>query len=102
MPDLTRRQKEIINMFAQGLRVNGVPTTPTCQQVGNALGISEKTVDAHLYREGGIYETLGANNQTDAVVKAILTGQIPVDGISPETNEAWRGVLSNPENGEFL
>lgn len=58
-PALTRRELEILTLSAQG---------KTAQQIGDSLGITKRTVDAH--REA-IIRKLGVSNITQAVSTAI-------------------------------
>ncbi len=55
-PELTDREREIMDELARGL---------TYKEIGRRLGISGATVKNHLYR---IYEKLGVRSRTEAVV----------------------------------
>jgi len=56
-PRLSRRQREILHMVAQGL---------ANKQIAHRLGIAEGTVKAHIH---AIFRALGVSNRTQAVVK---------------------------------
>ena len=56
-PRLSRRQREILLMVAQGL---------ANKQIAHRLGIAEGTVKAHIH---AIFRALGVSNRTQAVVK---------------------------------
>jgi len=73
-PNLTEREKEILDMKARGYETAaGILTTPTHKEIGEILGIAESTVDNHLQ---GAYAKLRVHDQTDAVLKAIAWGEI--------------------------
>lgn len=57
-PKLTRRQQQVLDLLARGLRN---------AEIGERLYISEKTVRNHLTE---IYRTLGVSNRTAAIVAA--------------------------------
>ncbi len=59
---LTRRQKEVLNLLAQGL---------SNRRIGRALHITEQTVKAHLHM---VYHKLGVADRTEAVVIALRQG----------------------------
>jgi len=58
LPDLTQRQRETLRLLAQG---------HSNAQIAHALGISERTVKAHLK---AIYEALSVDTRVQALVKA--------------------------------
>ncbi|MEZ4517630.1 MAG: response regulator transcription factor [Chloroflexota bacterium] len=62
--DLTPREKEVLELVAQGL---------TNKAIGLRLSISEHTVKFHL---NSVLGKLGAQSRTDAVVKATRQGLI--------------------------
>jgi DNA-binding NarL/FixJ family response regulator len=66
-PALTRRQRQILDLVAQGL---------AGKQVARRLGISPKTVEQHKTR---MFERLGVPNQAAAVVVA-LSGRREMGG----------------------
>jgi DNA-binding NarL/FixJ family response regulator len=55
LDDLTEREREVLQQVAQGL---------TNREVGHALGISDRTAQAHLSH---IFEKLGVASRTEAV-----------------------------------
>lgn len=57
-PELTAREREVLNWLSGG---------KTDKDIGDILGISPRTVHKHLQR---IYEKLGVENRTAAVVRA--------------------------------
>ncbi|MFE7459748.1 response regulator transcription factor [Streptomyces sp. NPDC057554] len=61
---LTRRQKEVLNLLAQGL---------SNRRIGRALHITEQTVKAHLHM---VYHKLGVADRTEAVVMAMRQGLV--------------------------
>ncbi|MEU6485851.1 response regulator transcription factor [Streptomyces sp. NPDC046887] len=61
---LTRRQKEVLNLLAQGL---------SNRRIGRALHITEQTVKAHLHM---VYHKLGVADRTEAVVIAMRQGLV--------------------------
>ncbi|PVD02773.1 response regulator transcription factor [Streptomyces sp. CS014] len=61
---LTRRQKEVLNLLAQGL---------SNRRIGRALHITEQTVKAHLHM---VYHKLGVADRTEAVVIALRQGLV--------------------------
>ncbi len=61
---LTEREKEVLLWFAEGKSLG---------EIGTILGISDETVRS--YRKS-IYEKLGANQRTLAVLKAIHYGLV--------------------------
>ena len=56
MRNLSRRQREIINMVADGL---------ANKEIAARLGIAEGTVKAHMH---AVFKALGVTNRTQAVV----------------------------------
>jgi DNA-binding CsgD family transcriptional regulator len=66
MNEITQREAEVLRLVALGL---------TNEQVGNVLGISWRTVKAHLY---SAYRKLGARNRTHAVVLATFPELVEV------------------------
>jgi DNA-binding NarL/FixJ family response regulator len=62
---LTRRQKEVLNLLAQGL---------SNRRIGRSLHITEQTVKAHLHM---VYHKLGVADRTEAVVIAMRQGLVP-------------------------
>lgn len=85
---LTDRQIEILIHVARG-RTN--------RQVGQALGISERTVRNHLRT---ISHKLSASDRTHAVVLAIESGWIPIpiepeEPVSQESNAARQRVSNS-------
>jgi DNA-binding NarL/FixJ family response regulator len=58
LPDLTQRQRETLRLLARG---------HSNAQIAHALGISERTVKAHLK---AIYEALSVDTRVQALVKA--------------------------------
>ena len=80
MRPLTDRQLEILTNVAQG-RTN--------RQIGELLGISEKTVRNHLRT---IAHKLNTSDRTHAVVLAIGNGWIPIP-IEPERAEQSETVV---------
>ena len=71
---LTERQLQILALVARG---------KTNRQVGEALGISERTVRNHMRT---ILRKLSSGDRTHAVVLAIGAGLIPIP-IEPEQHE---------------
>lgn len=65
---LTERELEILSQAARGL---------TNKQIGQALFISDRTVQGHLQN---IYQKLGAGTRTEAVTAALQHGLIQLDG----------------------
>ncbi|WP_343240433.1 response regulator transcription factor [Streptomyces sp. SID14515] len=61
---LTRRQKEVLHLLAQGL---------SNRRIGRALHITEQTVKAHLHM---VYHKLGVADRTEAVVIALRQGLV--------------------------
>jgi DNA-binding NarL/FixJ family response regulator len=64
---LTERELEILSYAARGL---------TNKQIGQALFISDRTVQGHLQN---IYQKLGAGTRTEAVTAALQHGLIQLD-----------------------
>ncbi|MEV3873177.1 response regulator transcription factor [Streptomyces sp. LE64] len=62
---LTRRQKEVLSLLAQGL---------SNRRIGRSLHITEQTVKAHLHM---VYHKLGVADRTEAVVIAMRQGLVP-------------------------
>lgn len=58
----TPRQMEVLRLVTDG---------KTNQNIANALGISEKTVEKYLY---GIFQKLGVNSRTEVAVYAVREG----------------------------
>jgi DNA-binding NarL/FixJ family response regulator len=65
-PKLTPRETEVVRLVAGGL---------TNEEVGHALGVTSKTVEAHL---GRIFERTGIQSRTELATRAI--------------REAWRDL----------
>jgi DNA-binding NarL/FixJ family response regulator len=63
-PQLSRREREILNLLAEGLGV-----TP----IARRLFISESTAKTHISK---IYEKLGAANRAQAIMRAVQSGLI--------------------------
>lgn len=64
-PALTLRQLEALRLLAEGY---------TNKEIANALEITERTAKAHV---AAIFEALGADNRTQAVVAAQRSGMLP-------------------------
>lgn len=64
MQELSKREKEILNMIAQGL---------SSRDIASQLYISENTVETH---RRNLFTKLHANNMADLMVKAIARGDI--------------------------
>jgi DNA-binding NarL/FixJ family response regulator len=58
-PALTRREAEVVRLVADGL---------TNDEVGDALGVTSKTIEAHL---GRIFERTGVQSRTELATRAI-------------------------------
>ncbi len=69
MSSLTRRQREVLTLAANG---------NTNTQIGHALGIVRHTVDRHL---PGAYEALGVRDRAQAVAVALAVGELGVQEI---------------------
>lgn len=65
--ELSPREKEVLLLTAQGA---------TGQSVAGTLGITERTVQAHL---ASVYGKLGAKNKTEAILIALKRGIIFLD-----------------------
>ena len=61
-PRLTSRETEVLQQASHGLRT---------QEIATALGISERTVQAHVRN---VLLKLGARSRTQAVARAIRSG----------------------------
>lgn len=72
-PTLTRREIEVLTLFANG---------KTARQIAHSLGISKRTADAHRQ---AIIQKLGASNIASAVAVGILKGIIqPLSAVRSE------------------
>jgi DNA-binding NarL/FixJ family response regulator len=67
-PVLTSRELEVISVAAQGL---------TAREIGNRLGVRERTVTTHL---GRIYKKLGCRTRVSAVAVAQRSGLLTLTG----------------------
>jgi DNA-binding NarL/FixJ family response regulator len=65
-PSLTPRQTQVLRCLSKGL--------PT-KLISHELGLSEHTVKDHI---SSIFQTLGARNRTDAVIKASRLKLLPI------------------------
>ena len=65
-PFLTERELEVLSVAAEGL---------TSRQIGQRLGVRERTVTTHLER---IYSKLGVNSRTAAISAAAQSGLVAV------------------------
>ena len=65
---LTEREREVLSRAAEGL---------TNREIGHALGISDRTVQAHLSH---IFDKLGAASRTEAVTMGLKRGLIGLEG----------------------
>ena len=65
---LTRREREVLGLVAEGL--------PN-RQIGQRLGITEKTVKAHVTR---VMEKLGVRTRTQAALAAVRSGVGALEG----------------------
>ncbi len=65
--DLSQREVEVLTLAAKGY---------TNKAIGAQLGISDRTVQAHLAR---IYDKLQASSRTEAVMRAVSLGRLPPD-----------------------
>jgi DNA-binding NarL/FixJ family response regulator len=63
-PTLTDRERDVIQVAAQGL---------TARQIGDRLGVSERTITTHL---GRIYRKLGVSTRVSAVSSATRSGLV--------------------------
>jgi DNA-binding NarL/FixJ family response regulator len=66
-PILTERELEVLSIAAEGL---------TARQIGNRLGVRERTVTTHL---GRIYSKLGVGGRVGAVRAATRVGLVTVN-----------------------
>jgi DNA-binding NarL/FixJ family response regulator len=64
---LTEREVEVLHLVAKGL---------TNKAIGQALGISDRTVQGHL---ANIYGKLGVSSRTEAVTEALKQGWIAIE-----------------------
>jgi DNA-binding NarL/FixJ family response regulator len=64
---LTEREIETLRLVAHG---------KTNREIGQALGISHRTVQGHL---ANVYEKLGVNSRTEAVTEALKRGWIVIE-----------------------
>jgi DNA-binding NarL/FixJ family response regulator len=64
---LTEREVEVLRLAAKGF---------TNKAIGQALGISDRTVQGHL---ANIYGKLSVNSRTEAVTQALKQGWIVVE-----------------------
>ncbi len=74
---LTQREREVLTLTAQGL---------SGKDSAQILGISERTVEAHL---SSAYGKLGVRNKTEAILTALKNGIILLDELSVSEGE-WR------------
>jgi DNA-binding NarL/FixJ family response regulator len=66
---LTTRENEILQLLSEGMSV---------AQVAGRLFISQSTAKTHMSK---LYEKLGANNRTQAVMAAVRLGLVSAEGI---------------------
>ena len=77
-PLLTPQDREILKLAARGL---------SNRQIGKELGIAQQTVKNHFSQRfeatgrGRIFEKLGVQSRTEAVIKAIRLGYIKIEEI---------------------
>ena len=64
---LSPREIEVLRLTARGM---------TNREIGNALGISHRTVQGHL---ASVYDKLNVNGRTEAVTEALKRGWITID-----------------------
>lgn len=64
---LTEREREVLQVAAEGL---------TARQIGDRLGLSERTVTTHL---GRIYRKLGVSTRVAAISNATRSGLVTAD-----------------------
>jgi DNA-binding NarL/FixJ family response regulator len=69
-PVLTGRELEVLTVASLGL---------TARQIGNRIGVRERTVTTHL---GRIYRKLGAGSRVAAIMEASRSGLVSVSGPS--------------------
>ncbi len=67
---LTRRQGEILRMFASG---------DTIGDIAEKLCLSKKTVDAHRTR---MMRTTGARTSLEMILSAVRNGSIPLEALA--------------------
>ena len=70
-PTLTPREREVLHLLSEGL---------ANKLIARRLGISERTVKAHLTR---IYEQLGVSDRTQAALWALEHATTPAAGELP-------------------
>ncbi|MBI4288706.1 MAG: response regulator transcription factor [Chloroflexi bacterium] len=68
-PLLTKREVEVLKVAARGL---------SNKDVGQALGLSSRTVQAHL---GNIFNKLNVSSRTEAVISAIRAGILSIEDV---------------------
>jgi DNA-binding NarL/FixJ family response regulator len=68
---LTLRQLEVLRLLGEGY---------TNKEIARALGIAEPTAKSHV---AAIFEALGADNRTQAVLAAQRMGLLPTTAASP-------------------
>jgi two-component system NarL family response regulator len=61
---LTERELEVLRLVVEG---------KTNQEIGYALGISDKTVEKHL---DGVFTKLGVTSRVEAAVRAVREGLV--------------------------
>lgn len=64
LTNLTDREIDVLRLVVEG---------KTNQEIGKALGISEKTVEKHLM---AVFEKLGVTSRTEAAVRAVRDGLV--------------------------
>jgi DNA-binding CsgD family transcriptional regulator len=63
---ITTRERQVLDLMGAGL---------TARRIANELGISERTVNAHV---GKIYRRMGVNNRVDALREAMRAGIVRI------------------------
>lgn len=76
-PKMTYRQVEVLSLLQEGM---------TNKAIGQRLGLSEKTVKAHVT---GVLKFLGVTNRTSAVMSVTMVWN-PVEKKLPLLNEAQK------------
>ena len=61
-PQLTQRETEVLKLLARGFSVSAI---------ARSIFVSDSTAKTHISK---IYETLGASNRADAIMKAVRSG----------------------------
>lgn len=83
VPDLTPREIDVVQLLCDGLKN---------QQIADELGVSHRTVHAHV---ASAMNKTGTRSRTQLAVLALRRGIVPLHVAAPQTCSCQLGISAN-------